>query len=324
MTIIKDNSLHLVHINKQHQPVLIAEVIENLAIVANGYYVDGTFGRGGHSRAILQILNAEGRLLALDRDPEAIAAGKNLVEMDNRLELVHTNFSNLGKVIHRKGWIGKVNGIILDLGVSSPQLEDPQRGFSFLYDGPLDMRMNTHSSDITAAQWLANAPMNAISQILYSLGEERYARRIAHAIVRERQLYSIKTTKQLADIIAKANPAWELNKHPATRSFMAIRIHINKELEELALALQAALDVLNVGGHLLVVSFHSLEDRIVKQFFKKQSRSNNNLPRGIPVLAIDTQPQLRLLTKVIRPQVAEVEANPRARSAMLRVAEKLR
>lgn len=292
-------------------------------MVADGYYIDGTFGRGGHSQAILKRLGPDGRLLALDMDTEAIAAGKNLVPMDTRLELIHTNFSNLDNLVRQKGWEGKVKGIILDLGVSSPQLDDPQRGFSFLHDGPLDMRMNSQNANLTAAQWIADAPVNIIAQVLKNFGEERYAKRIAQAIVQARQHYPINSTKQLADIIVKANPAWELGKHPATRSFMAIRIHINQELEELSLVLQAALDVLAVGGRLLVVSFHSLEDRIVKRFFKKHAYGTD-LPRGIPILATAMQPQLHLFGKAIRPQLAEVALNPRARSAILRVAEKLR
>lgn len=306
----------------KHQPVLLAEVLEYLNIQPDGYYVDGTFGRGGHSIAILERLGINGRLLAIDQDPEAIAAGKILIPMDNRLELIHTNFSNLNNILRQKNWYGKVNGAILDLGVSSPQLECPERGFSFLHDGPLDMRMNP-SKNISAAAWLNRAKEDEIAKVLKELGEERYAKRIAHAIVKARLHHPIERTKQLSSIVTEANPAWEKDKHPATRSFMAIRIYINKELEELTILLQDIIEMLAVGGRLLVVSFHSLEDRIVKRFFNKFAKIHDELPRSVPVPTSTIRPKLRLLKPIIRPGKIEKIANPRSRSAILRIAEKI-
>jgi 16S rRNA (cytosine1402-N4)-methyltransferase len=305
-----------------HQPVLLEEVLEYLDIKPDGYYVDGTFGRGGHSVAILQRLGLQGHLLAIDRDMEAIEAGKNLAALDSRLELAHTNFSNLNQLIYDKGWLGKVNGILLDLGVSSPQLESPQRGFSFLHDGPLDMRMNPHEQHVNAAQWLRQATEQEIAIVLKELGEERYAKRIARAIVLAQKNAPIERTGQLSAIVAAANPKWEQGKHPATRSFMAIRLHINKELESLNMVLQQFLDMLIVSGRILVISFHSLEDRLVKQCFKKLSTVDSELPRNLPVITRNLRPKARLF-KAIRPSLTEINANPRSRSAILRVLEKI-
>ncbi|KOR28739.1 hypothetical protein TI04_10310 [Achromatium sp. WMS2] len=239
-----------------------------------------------------------------------------------RLELIHTEFSNLGQIIQTKELDGKVNGIILDLGVSSPQLDTPERGFSFTTNGPLDMRMNTQQQILTAKQWLAEATENQIIQVLRDFGEERFAKRIAKAIVTTRQQQPITTTGHLASIIATANPAWESNKHPATRSFMAIRMQINQELNELKAILPIALRALTTGGRLLVISFHSLEDRIVKHFFKQQARGQD-VPKEIPITHTHSRPKLKLITSAVTPTVTEINNNPRSRSAKLRVAEKL-
>jgi 16S rRNA (cytosine1402-N4)-methyltransferase len=302
--------------------VLLAEVLEHLSVREGGVYVDGTFGRGGHTRAILSRLGTEGRLLAIDRDPEAVAAGHGMAQADLRLTLVHAEFSRLGELVRAQGWEGRVDGILLDLGVSSPQLDTPARGFSFLQDGPLDMRMNPQSHGPSAAQWLAKARETEIVQVFQDLGEERFARRIARAIVQARKECSIESTGRLAEIVAAANPAWEKDKHPATRSFQAIRMYINRELDELVSGLEQALQVLEVSGRLLVISFHSLEDRLVKRMFKQGARGGV-VPPGVPVFAAEMRPRLRLPVSAIRPGCGEVAVNPRARSAVLRVAEKL-
>lgn len=303
-------------------PVLLAETLEYLAVRQGGVYVDATFGRGGHSRAILAAIGSAGRLLAIDRDPLAVAAARNLAADDVRLQVEHAEFSSLGALVRRRGLTGRIDGVLLDFGVSSPQLDAPERGFSFLQDGPLDMRMNPESAGPTAAQWLARAEELEIAQVLREFGEERYARRIAHAIVQERGQRPLKRTLQLADLIAAAHPAWEKGRHPATRSFQAMRIFINRELEEIGAALQQALEVLVIGGRIVAISFHSLEDRLVKRFFRKGARGDN-LPRGLPVTAAELRPRLRLLGGPLRPSEAEIEINPRARSAIFRAAEKL-
>jgi len=307
----------------RHLPVLLAEVLEQLAIREGGIYVDGTFGRGGHSGAILARLGPDGHLLAIDRDPEAVAVGRGMAQADPRLEVEQAEFSRLGERVRQRGWEGRIDGVLLDLGVSSPQLDAPARGFSFLQDGPLDMRMNPQFPGPSAAQWLAEARETEIARVLHDLGEERFARRIARAIVQARREHPIERSGRLAAIVAAANPAWEKGRHPATRSFQAIRIHINRELEELALGLEQALQVLVVGGRLLVISFHSLEDRMVKRLFKQGARGDALL-RGVPVTAAELRPRLRLPTSALRPGRAEVAGNPRARSAVLRAAEKLR
>ena len=307
----------------KHQPVLLAETMELLAVRQGGSYVDATFGRGGHSRAILDRLGAKGRLLAIDRDPDAVAAARALAAADPRLQVEHAEFSQLGELVRRHGLVGRIDGVLLDLGVSSPQLDVPERGFSFLQDGPLDMRMNPQSTAATAARWLAGAPEREIAKVLWDFGEERFSRRIARAIVQARGERPIERTAQLAELIAKAHPAWEKGRHPATRSFQAIRIFVNRELEEIKVVLGQALEVLAPGGRMLVISFHSLEDRLVKRFFKVGVRGDE-LPRGVPVTAEQQRPRLRLLGAKVRASEAEVAANPRARSAILRAAEKLR
>src|SRR3990167_6655368 len=274
-----------------HKPVLLHEVVDGLAIKPNGIYVDGTFGRGGHSRVILQRLGPEGRLIALDKDPAAITAGKIGLFCDPRFCIIHDSFANLQNVMQSRDLMGKINGILLDLGVSSPQLEDSERGFSFIKDGPLDMRMNV-TQEMDAATWINRATENEIFHVLREYGEERYAKRIAKAIVLARDPQPITRTKQLADIIAKASPTREIKKHPATRSFQAIRIFINHELEELQHVLQQCLTVLAVGGRLCVISFHSLEDRIVKRFIQRES-TGDEYPSDLPILYKNIRHHLR-------------------------------
>lgn len=305
-----------------HKPVLLDEALEALRIVPNGCYIDATFGRGGHSGAILRRLGEGGRLIAIDRDEAAVAWGeKNLAAEDGRLSLVRGAFDQLAGIAKAEGVDGEVDGVLMDLGVSSPQLDDAERGFSFLRDGPLDMRMDRRQP-LTAAAWLARASEKTIADILRRYGDERYAGRIARAIVDARGRGPIARTGQLAEIVAAANPRWEEGRHPATRTFQAIRIHINEELDMLKQGLAQALEVLRAGGRLAVISFHSLEDRIVKRFMR-DAASGDTYPRGLPVTAEAMRPKLRVLGKALAPTAQEVAANPRARSARLRVAERL-
>ncbi len=295
--------------------------MQGLNIQANGKYVDGTFGRGGHSRAILARLGDSGRLLALDKDPAAIAEAGRCCGEDPRFTIRQTSFANLQQAVEAQGWLGEVDGILLDLGVSSPQLDDPGRGFSFQQDGPLDMRMDPQSG-IPAAEWLATASEQEIARVLKEYGEERFAKRIARAIVRERAEHPIETTAQLAGIVAASVPGREPGKDPATRSFQAIRIFINQELEDLENCLEQVLKVLKPGGRLVVISFHSLEDRRVKRFIRKQEKGDE-FPPDLPVAHIQLKPRMRRVGKPLRASEAEVAANPRARSAIMRVAERL-
>lgn len=308
-------------VEPEHRPVMLAEVLSVLMTEQEGVYIDATFGRGGHSLGMLQHLRAGGRLLALDRDPEAVAAAQRLAHEDPRFEIEHAPFSRLKEVVARRGFRGRVQGVLLDLGVSSPQIDDPGRGFSFTREGPLDMRMDPESGE-TAADWIKRAGAREIAEVLWSFGEERYARRIAQAIVTARTAQPILGTRQLADIVARANPSWEPGKHPATRTFQAIRIFINHELEELRAGLAQAVEILAQGGRLAVISFHSLEDRIVKLFMRGEAQGHR-FPQGVPVTQAECQPRLRLVGKPVRPKASEVLTNPRARSAVLRVAERL-
>ena len=304
---------------RAHQTVLLEEAVEALRIKADGVYVDGTFGRGGHSRAILARLGSSGKLIALDRDAMAIAAAMEIA--DPRLAAVHAQFGALREVIRRAG-VAHVDGVLLDLGMSSPQLDAADRGFSFRFDGPLDMRMDT-SRGQTAAQWLEQSSEREIREVIKRYGEERFAKQIARAIVAARSRGPVDRTRQLAEIVAKAVPAREPHQDPATRTFQAIRIHVNQELEELALMLPQCLEVLNGGGRLVVISFHSLEDRIVKQFMRTHSQPGT-LPARLPVRAHELpKPRLRLIGKPVFPSRAEIAANPRARSAVMRVAERI-
>lgn len=308
--------------NYKHTTVLLDEAVNGLNIRSNGTYIDGTFGRGGHSRLILSQLGPEGRLLAIDRDPQAIAAAESID--DSRFTIVHGPFSELAHYVRERGLEGKIDGVLLDLGVSSPQLDDPERGFSFMRDGPLDMRMDP-SRGQSAAEWLMKAAAEDIAWVLKTFGEERFAKRIARAIVERNQLEPMTRTKELADLIANASPVREKHKHPATRSFQAIRIYINSELEEIERALAGALEILAPQGRLSVISFHSLEDRIVKRFMRHHSRGAQ-VPAGLPL----TEAQLRELggrtlkaLGKMMPSEAEVAENPRARSSVLRIAERM-
>ncbi len=302
-----------------HQSVLLKEAVEALTIKADGLYLDVTFGRGGHSRAILEQLGERGTLLAIDRDPEAITFAKKTFGQDRRFIIVHNAFANLKAIIAAKSLLGKVDGILMDFGVSSPQLDKAERGFSFLRNGALDMRMDT-STGISAKDWLAEADEKEIAKVLWQYGEERFSRRIARAIVNNRQSRPIETTHQLADIIVAAVPKKDKHKHPATRSFQAIRIAINDELKEIEMVLDAAIEVLSPGGRLVVISFHSLEDRIVKRFIRDNTRGIK-VPREIP-LTVETVGPLKGLGKAIKATNDEINNNPRARSAVLRIAEK--
>jgi len=300
-----------------HKSVLLQEAVGHLVTDPAGHYIDATFGRGGHSAAVLARLAPAGRLLAIDRDPEAIAHGNAVFRDEPRFALARARFDTLARVLEEQGLSGGVHGVLFDLGVSSPQLDDPARGFSFLRDGPLDMRMDPESGE-SAAQWLARAREADIENVLREYGEERFARRMAAAIVRERKLAPIDTTARLSAIVTEANPAWERDRHPATRAFQAIRIFINAELETLASALRQACDALLPGGRLVVISFHSLEDRIVKRFIRDNAREP-----GMPGLPESMHPRLRAIGRAIHASEEEVRGNPRARSAVMRVAERL-
>jgi len=301
-----------------HVSVLLSEAVDALAIRADGLYVDATFGRGGHSRAVLAQLGPQGRLIAFDRDPAAIAAGQAVG--DARLTLVHSAFSALDDELAHLG-VQVVDGVLLDLGVSSPQLDDAARGMSFRFDAPLDMRMDT-SRGQTVAEWLAEASVGQITEVIREYGEERFAHAIAKAIATARAGGAVATTGQLAALVEKAVRTREPGQHPATRTFQALRIFINQELEELSRVLPVCVSRLRPGGRLAVISFHSLEDRIVKRFMRDESRPPV-LPRRLPVRAADLPaPRLQLVGKAMRPSEAEVAANPRARSAVLRVAER--
>ena len=300
-----------------HATVLLNEAVAALQIKPDGVYVDGTFGRGGHSRLILEKLGAHGRLIALDKDPLAIEAAQAIC--DERFRIVHCGFARLKEVLRELG-IKKVDGVLLDLGVSSPQLDDAQRGFSFRFDAPLDMRMDTSRGE-TAAQWLAAVDEGLLAEVISDYGEERFARKIARALVASRQENPILTTRQLAEIVAQNVHSREPGKNPATRTFQAIRIYINRELEELKDVLPQCMDSLTTGGRMAVISFHSLEDRIVKRFMRDMAQGDR-LPRNLPIRAADIpQAKLRLVGKAIHPSAHELETNPRARSAVLRVAE---
>jgi len=304
-----------------HRPVLLQEAVEGLAVRADGIYMDGTFGRGGHSREILARLGAEGRLIVLDRDPDAYTAAEAMFRSDKRVAIYRAAFSMLERIATEAGVLGRVNGVLLDIGVSSVQLDDPGRGFSFTQAGPLDMRMDPESGE-SAAAWLAHASEQDIASVLYELGEERHARRIARAIVEARTAAPITDTLRLAEIVSRAAPRHDRFKHPATRSFQAIRIFINRELEELTSCLEQCLRVLAPAGRLAVISFHSLEDRIVKRFVRDHARGPAPDPKA-PWLEPAGRPDLRAVGKAMYPSAAEMQANPRARSATLRVAERL-
>jgi len=305
----------------EHTPVLHDEVLAGLAIRPGGRYCDATFGRGGHTASILGALGPDGRVVAIDRDPEAIRAGQRRFAGETRLTLIRGSFGPLEERVRAAGIEGELDGVLLDLGVSSPQLDEAARGFSFMQDGPLDMRMDNEAGQ-SAAQWLAKAGEREIGDVLRELGEERFARRIARAIVAARAVEPIERTGQLATIVAAAVPTREPGKHPATRSFQAIRIHVNRELEQLQAALPQAVRLLAPGGRLCVISFHSLEDRIAKRFIRREEQGDP-VYAGLPQVPPHARPRLKRVGGAIVAGEAEVASNPRARSAVLRIAERL-
>jgi 16S rRNA (cytosine1402-N4)-methyltransferase len=311
-------------ISHQHVPVLLREAVDNLMTTADGIYVDATFGRGSHSQAILDYLNPNGKLIAFDKDPEAVSYAKKKFSKDPRFRIFHDSYAHLQSQLDKLHVFGKIQGILFDLGVSSPQLDDPDRGFSFREKGKLDMRMD-NSQGTDASAWLSKVDEKKLAEVLWKYGEEKSSRRIARAIVFARNQAPITTTTELSEIILRAIPMpkhKKFDKHPATRSFQAIRIAINEELKELEQGLKQALEALLIGGRLSVISFHSLEDRIVKQFIKEHEKGKA-IPRGLPIKANVFKARLRALGKPIKPDINEVNVNPRARSAILRIAEKL-
>jgi 16S rRNA (cytosine1402-N4)-methyltransferase len=306
---------------RRHTPVLLREVLDALAIRADGCYVDATFGRGGHTAALLERLNAQGRVVALDRDPDALRAGRERFADEARLTLRASPFSRLAALIAEMGLTGRIDGVLLDLGVSSPQLDDAARGFSFAQDGPLDMRMDPQHG-VSAADFLARAPEHELVRVIREYGEEKFAKRIARDIVASRREVPIERTGQLAEIVARAVRKREPGKHPATRTFQAIRIHVNDELGELQTALAGSLDVLARGGRLCAISFHSLEDGLVKRFIQQNSQ-DDPVYAGLPEIPPHARAKLRRIGRTVHPSEAEVAANPRARSAVMRVAERV-
>ncbi|CAM3809672.1 16S rRNA (cytosine(1402)-N(4))-methyltransferase RsmH [Avibacterium gallinarum] len=311
----------------EHFTVLLNEAVDGLALKEKGIYIDGTFGRGGHSRLILSRLSKDGRLIAIDRDPRAIVAAAQI--QDPRFQIEHNSFSEIPEICEKLGLVGKIDGILLDLGVSSPQLDEAERGFSFMKDGPLDMRMDT-TQGLSAAEWLQQVSEQDLAWVLKTFGEERFAKRIAQAIVnynknaRQNGTEPLNRTLQLAELIAQSVPFKDKYKHPATRSFQAIRIFINSELEELERVLQGALQVLAPQGRLSIISFHSLEDRMVKHFMRKQSKGES-LPKGLPLREdqIQRSQTLKTIGKAIMPSEQEIAQNARSRSAVLRIAERV-
>lgn len=303
-----------------HETVLLHETVDAIA-AGPGVYVDGTFGRGGHSRLLLSKISADSTLVVFDKDPLAIAAANELAAKDSRVVVVQSGFAELESVLAERNLAGDVQGILLDLGVSSPQLDDASRGFSFKADGPLDMRMNPDAG-MSAAQWIASVRETELADVLYKYGDEHFSRRIARGIIKAREIEPIETTLQLAEIIKTSHPKWDHKKHPATKSFQAIRIYINGELDELDRVLEASLQVLKPQGRFAIISFHSLEDRAVKQFIKLQAKGPE-LPPGLPIMEQDIQRKMKAVGKAIKASKDEVAVNVRSRSAVLRVAEKL-
>lgn len=307
-------------VENTHFSVLLNESVDGLNIKPDGIYIDGTFGRGGHSRLILQKLGSNGRLIGIDQDPQAVAFAMQSFT-DTRFEMVHSSFADLLSICEQHGLIGKVDGILLDLGVSSPQLDEAERGFSFMREGPLDMRMNPLQGQ-SAKEWLKEVDESTLASVLRNYGEERFAYKIARAVSHDARQGLINTTRDLAELIARVAPSKERHKHPATRSFQAIRIHINHELDVLKTVLETALQVLAPQGRLSVISFHSLEDRIVKHFMRDQSKVKDLFP-GLPILVAGSEPMLKVVGKACFPTDEECALNPRSRSAVLRVAERL-
>jgi len=308
-------------VNKEHIPVLLDEVKEGLNIKKNGIYIDGTFGRGGHSQMILSQLGSKGQLIGIDRDPEASESLNTVFEKDERFKFIKNEMANIKQITVDNFKSDKIDGLLLDLGVSSPQLDNAQRGFSFQKEGPLDMRMDSNNG-ISAAKWIEKVSENKLRHILFKYGEERFSSRIARAIIRHRREKLIETTKELADIVKRAYPKTHQKKHPATKTFQAIRIYINDELKQLEKALIASIEILERGGRICVISFHSLEDRIVKRFMKSASLVADQY-RGMPEVPDDYKPKLKIIGKAIKSEVDEISHNIRSRSAVLRVAERL-
>jgi 16S rRNA (cytosine1402-N4)-methyltransferase len=306
--------------NNTHKPVLYDEVLTYLDIKPAGIYVDGTFGRGGHTEGILSRLGSDGRLYAIDKDDAALRYAHDSID-DERFQIRQGSFSDIASIASDFDIVGKIDGVLLDLGVSSPQLDIAERGFSFLREGPLDMRMDT-SQGMTAEQWINTASTVEIADVLKTFGEEKFARRIAYAIEKARLEKRITSTLALANIIAAANPAWETGKHPATRSFQAIRIFINQELADLEKFLAGILPLLRRGGRICIISFHSLEDRLVKRYFR-QAAIGDDFPKNLPITQDKMRPTVKLIKKDIRPSDAECARNIRSRSAVMRVAEKI-
>lgn len=303
-----------------HLSVLLHETVNAILSDTNGIYIDATFGRGGHSRQLLAQLDSKARVIAFDKDPQAIATGQQLAAEDARFSIVHASFTELETVLVQLDLWQQVDGIMADLGVSSPQLDDASRGFSFMNDGPLDMRMNPEQGQ-SAAEWLLQVGEAELADVLFQYGEERHSRRIARAIKKSIETFPITSTKKLAEIVAEAHPSWERHKHPATRSFQAIRIAVNQELDDIKSFLPTAINALKPQGKLAVISFHSLEDRMVKQYFQKEARGDD-LPRDFPIRASELNPRLKMLGKASA-SAEELAVNPRARSAHLRIAQKL-
>ncbi len=306
---------------REHFSVLMEESVSALITQPEGIYIDGTFGRGGHSRELLSRLGRDAKLIAFDKDPQAIAVGHELKSEDARFDIEHQSFANMAKVVEEKNLVGQIDGVLLDLGVSSPQLDQAERGFSFMNDGPLDMRMDC-SRGQSAADFINTAKESEIARVLKEYGEERFSKRIAGAIVRRRAEKPFTRTLDFADVVTKANPKWERDKHPATRAFQGVRIHVNGELDDIAAVLPAALSILKPGGRLVVISFHSLEDRIVKRFFKEGAKGKS-LPLGLPIPDVELEKTLQLVSKPVKASDQELSVNIRSRSAIMRIAEKL-
>ncbi|WNZ55355.1 16S rRNA (cytosine(1402)-N(4))-methyltransferase RsmH [Microbulbifer sp. EKSA008] len=302
-----------------HRSVLLREAVDALVTEPDGFYIDGTFGRGGHSASILEHLGPNGQLVGVDKDPQAVEFAEQRFSGESRFSIWHGSFADMDKAAGQAA--GKVSGILLDLGVSSPQLDQAERGFSFMQDGPLDMRMDT-SRGISAAEWVNTEAEAEMARVFKEYGEERFARRMAAAIVKRRLEKPFERTLDFAEVVKEANPAWEKGKHPATRVFQAIRIHINGELDDLQSALDKSLQLLAPGGRLVIISFHSLEDRMVKRFIREKERGPQ-LPRGLPVMDSQIAKSLRSVGKAVKANTVEVDENQRSRSAVMRVAEKL-
>ncbi len=305
----------------KHESVLLNEAVSALNLKEDGVYVDGTFGRGGHSKKILEGLADSAQLFVIDKDPSAIAVAESLRDSDARVEVLHGSFAEMRNILEGKELLGKVDGVLLDLGLSSPQLDEGERGFSFMRNGPLDMRMNT-SEGQSAKDWIAEVGEAELADVIKKYGEERFAKRIARAIVTEREERAIEDTHHLAELVSQAIPKWEKHKHPATRTFQAIRIYVNQELDDLNEVLDGILDVLASGGRLVVISFHSLEDRIVKTWVKRMEKGDD-IPSYIPVTHNELNQKVKVIGKAVKAGQEELEKNPRARSAVMRIAEKL-